>query len=164
MAATVRERILAAVMAAVEGIDGVGLVVDAGRRDQVAVAMGEVLAGGEYAIEMAALDDELLIEASTTLHDAFAFEVLLVVHLPDGLADEGSEPLQPYQVAARVHAAVVRLYAGLDDAAGTWGGEALHTANLGGGGVGISELGTVCTASVFRVSYRHLRTNPEVVG
>lgn len=156
---TIREQIIDAIVAGITGLDGFGAVIDAGRRDSAAgQALGDALNGGTYAAELSVLDDEQDEAGTSHQLEAMRFQVIVVVHMPTELPGD----IQPYQAASRVHEQIRKLYTSTSSA-GTWGGLAIDTTNLGGGGVGIHEIeGTVCTASVFEVKYRTLRTDGEV--
>lgn len=153
---TVRERIIDAIVTAIGGIGGIGAVIDAGRRDDGAgQEIVTALANETYAVELALLDDDRDEPGSSYQIEAVRMQVVAIVHMPTVLPDG----LQPYQAAARIHELIRKLYA-VD---GSWGGLAVSTTNLGGGGVGIHEdMGTVCTASVFEIMYRYLLADGEV--
>jgi hypothetical protein len=159
MSATVREQIIAAIIAGLEGIESIGAVIDAGRRGiEAGQELEAAIGAGKYAAELSVLDDERDDAASSHDLEAMRFVVVVILHMPTVIGGD----LEPYQAAARGHELVRQLYS---SAAGAerWGDLAQDTTNMGGGGVGIHEdLGTVCTVSAFEVLYRYRRTDAGV--
>lgn len=147
----VRTQIMDALKSALEGLAGVGLVVPPGMRDPAVI--GAQLAQGDYVVEMGVGEDEVSeIDVGTRVNKSF--DIVLLVHIPDTVADASSS----YEAAGDIYGSIVALYNGSGSADGTWESLAIKTDDLGGGAVGYdAELGTLVTYVVARVTYRHTR-------
>lgn len=153
---TVRTEIIEAVRQAIGEIEGVGVVVDAaaalpGAEDP---AIGAAVAGGEYAVELVVFDD-VPADDPPIGAEAWTFDLAAIVHLPDALP-EGREP---YDLASEIHHLIYQTYRAGDP---SWGGKALDTLCLGGGGVALGPRGTRETASMMQIRYRHRVGDMEV--
>lgn len=151
--ATVRERILTAIEALALGLTGVSQVLghnDTGEHDAT-----NTLSGGAAVARVIAGDDEVS-EARGKLigAESMAFEVAVMYELPDRPTGQ-LDGLSNEQMAARLHSQMV---------AAVWadpkyGGLAIDTDLLGGGGLALDAFGET-GMTIVRVFYRHTRGNP----
>lgn len=158
---TVRNRILNAIVARYEGEGSwIGKVIDACETSNVDADVAATLKGGKVVVELNALSDVSLrqdgIDAGWAV-DAFRFDVIALLYLPAALL----AGKRPSEVGADFHGRLVALATAGDNQ--TWGGLALKTEVLGGGGVGFpDETGRIVTVEhAITVTYRHTRGNPE---
>lgn len=164
MTGSVRENILDAIIAAVGTIPNLGnkpggsekAVFDAADVDTGTIV--QIVQEGKRAVEIAFDDDVPEFDNGVDGADAFRFDVMLLMHLPESGPGIGSPSVE----AARAYSDVHMVYAHVDDQTiGTWGGLATGTDNLGGGAVSYSGFGTNCVAAKFRVHYRHRTGDPQ---
>lgn len=164
---TVRQQILDAIVAAVEGINSpypVGAVIDAADPNP---DMAGVFTNGQIAVEMTAQSDRTIEsegEKSGWGVEVFRFDVILVALVPERVVRDADVPRR--QVATDIHFGFYRLYTNASDpeAAGTWGNLAIQTKCLGGGGYGMFEDGSdlMVVEHAFEVTYRYKWGDPEV--
>lgn len=153
MADTVKARIVALFAQRLAAITGVAHV--SMDTDELATFAGRLVDGA--VIEVVAGDDEVMEEAPQGT-EAFRFELLAIIHLPDPLPDG----VTPAAAAADWHRRVCEVHSkAADPALNQWidgGGTALavRTRTLLGGGVSIDpQVGTRIGASLCEVEYRH---------
>jgi len=166
MSDTVRERILDAIVTAIDAIDtpyAMGKIIDAA---DPAPDVAATFAAGELIAEITPQSDRTIDaegERSGWGVEVFRFDVIVVVHVPESLIAAAGKPRR--QVATEVHFALYGLYSAKDDPenAGTWGGLALKTKALGGGGYGFSALASdvLAVEHAFEVTYRYTWGDPE---
>lgn len=176
MARNARIEIIDAIVTALLGIDGVGLVVRPGLlSDADAAAIGAVIADGKYAIELQIGHDE---PENSGLSDTIGVErwkvpVGCYIHMPEPrpiVVFPDAEPRQKSydELASEIHAAIYLLYRSPDKDPGRWEVSgvplARGTSPMGGGGVYIDpDLATNVTEHAFEVSYAHTSGDPTQV-
>lgn len=159
---TVRQLILAAIVTRFEALDWVGKVIDAAQVDGPEADISAPLQEGKAVIEISPLSDVSLrqdgIDAGWPV-DAFRFDIVCVIYIPPQL----TEGRRPSDVGAELHGELVKAETDGDNQ--TWGGLAIKTDVLGGGGVGFfDESSRILTAEhAATITYRHTRGNPEEV-
>ena len=174
MATPVRTQIIDAIVAALQGVAGVGLVVRPGVRSQDGDAgIGQAVRSGEYAIELQLGHDEPENPggADTIGVERWRMPVGCYIHLPEPPPFETPEPpggprQKSYdELASAISAAVYLLYRGASVDPGRWEVNGVPLARgtypLGGGGVYIDpDLSTNVTEHAFEVSYAHTSGDP----
>jgi hypothetical protein len=171
--ATVREKIIDAVIAGLTGISGVGLVVPPGlRSENDAESIGAVVRGGQYAIELQVGHDEPEGDISDTMGvERWRLPVGCYIHMPEPPPTVTPDPPQePYRksyhaLASEIGAAIYALYRSPSVDPGRWEvdgvPQARATSPLGGGGVYIDpDLATNVTEHAFEISYAHTSGDP----
>lgn len=155
-APTIRSDILVAIQEAVQGLAWVGKLVDATQNSEFA----DVFANGKCGVEWAATSD-ISVRAegidSGWSKEHVRFTVLFQIVIPHAIVPNG-EP--PSLLASRLYGELVSTLTGLTTH--TWGGKALKTELIGGGGVGFygDREGVLATEAAFVVTYRHARGQP----
>jgi hypothetical protein len=144
-------------------IDPLGTHPDSARAAQDAFAQGKAV------IEITASDDGGPDGQGDVEHHVHgptdaSFDVGLVVLCPTTPAALAGQPQSPAEFACRAHAAIVE-YLQSEPAGQTFGGLAVETVYVGGGGIGVEpDLGCVATAAAARVRYRHDHGRTDLVG
>lgn len=170
MAQPVRQQIIALIIARVKALPWCGKVIEAGLRDEEVDGTGDflndvtkVLKSGLAAVELVTYDSVPNPEQSAIDMDGFTMDTVLIMHLPTVIPnDENDDPQLPSVYAAALCADVYKLHQ--PDPANpdrTFNGLALRADPGPGGGVGITDIGTVGTAIAFNTIYRHTRGDPE---
>lgn len=155
---TVKTRIGHAIASMLEGLTGpqipaIASLVWGSRGDRNDGVIVDGTSAGQIVFELVLGDDEIVDNSDgyNIVHKRFFAGVL--VYLPESLPDGAGGQLTPDDVAGRVHQAITAVHA----ADATWGGLAMDTEDIGGGGAFPSGLGGSETAVMFQVDYRHLR-------
>jgi hypothetical protein len=147
MSDTVREGIRAAIKSMLEGDANNGVVHAPGARTPFSLTDE----AGKATVELAVLDDVTNSELASHNLEAFDFEVIAVAHMPDEEPD--------YQAYANLW------YGGTAEKLASVSAPGLIRVDvIGGGGVTISDIGTVVTACAATFTYRHKRGDPWVVS
>lgn len=161
-ATTVRARIIRAVADAVAALPFVGSLEHEGQTQQDPATPAGITADGLAAVVLMVGDDRIEGEQQNALTTK-RFAIGLTIALPEGTVarDGGGDPLSPGEIAAEVCARILELYAA-EDGDPTWGGLAIDTDELGGGGVGIDpDAYRVFTTHAFEIEYRHWYGDPK---
>lgn len=147
MSDTVRETIRAAIKTILEGDTNNGVVHSPGSRAPFSLTDQ----AGKATVELAVLDDATNSELASHNLEAFDFEVIAVAHMPDEEAD--------YQAYANLWYAGTAVKLVSVSAPGL-----IRVDVIGGGGVSVSDMGTVVTACAATFTYRHVRGDPWAVS
>ncbi|MEM1183689.1 MAG: hypothetical protein AAGI53_01670 [Planctomycetota bacterium] len=165
---TVRSRLIERIRSAIASLDMVGQVDLEGEVD---VEADTASIDSSVYVVMVVGDDEVVEQRQSGLVEK-AFGVALVAALPTGDVPQnqnGADPgalASPAQIASEFCSRVSLLYATESPSAegpdwGTqWGGLAVKTDELGGGGVGFEE-GRAVTSHALRITYRHWYGDPS---
>lgn len=171
MAATVRERMIAAIIAALEGLPSVGVggvIFPDVEADDFPIASRS--AAKKYTIEMRVHNDVPDQDPKVAAGQIERWEtpIELTIHLPSPRpnADAGGGVQAVYVTASRIAARIYELYAGAAASPGRWpdadGDTAMATYSLGGGGVYFDRhYRTNVTEHAFSVQWRHRAGFPE---
>ncbi len=154
MTGTIKEQLLAAMLAKFTALPGYGLVVDAADAEPAKIA--QQLALGKYAFEIIVGDDER-VDGGPISKEQFEFDYFIVFYLPAPPPDRTSSGL-----AAGMHGELYKAFAA-NETVWTQGGFALRTELVGGGGAGIDpETRAVQGFTHLRLTYRHAVGDPTV--
>lgn len=170
MPAPVRQQIIDIILTRLRNLAWVGKVVEAATPDDKDDGAGgnandltPVLVAGRCVVEFVSYDSVPYPEQTAIDIDAFAMDVVLIVHLPTLIPNDlGGNPQLPSQYAAALCADLYKLHQPDPNSEQTFNGLSLRSDPGPGGGVGITDRGTVGTAYSFNVIYRHTRGSPEM--